>query len=522
MPSILARVSAPTPGARLVRNTVTNGIGAVLVSLIGLALTPFMIHHLGLAAFGVWALALTFSFGGYAALADLGIEGATVRYVAESVTDGNIQGLNRTVSTSLAVFCSLGVILAAAAAALSGPVVDLFGISAHLQGEARICFALVAGQLALELPARAFVAVLEGSQLYFVYQAVELGRSLLQAALYVAVLLEGWGLTGLAGALALSSGSALLAYWALAHRAVPGLHVSPFGARRTELRRLVRFGGGVFTLKLVSTVYGQMDKAIVGIALGARQVGLYEIANRINVAAANVASISVSAVVPAAASLRRDAALLRDMFLRGSAYATAFSLPFAVAAFIFARPLLLSWIGPSAAPAVGAARLFVLYEAIQIPQAVASTMMYGLGHFRMLIIVNGTATALNLGLSIALVGPLGFSGVIVGTLIANGLALPVLLAYYLRVFDCRLLTWFHKLVVPNLPGLVIQVTVSLGLYYTVGQHTRSLPLAALLFAASVAVSFAGFVLLGVRGQDRKLVAEAIRRAAGRPSREVPV
>jgi hypothetical protein len=44
----------------------------------------------------------------------------------------------------------------------------------------------------------------------------------------------------------------------------------------------------------------------------------------------------------------------------------------------------------------------------------------------------------------------------------------------------------------------------------------------LLFAASVAVSFAGFVLLGVRGQDRKLVAEAIRRAAGRPSREVPV
>ena len=214
--------------------------------------------------------------------------------------------------------------------------------------------------------------------------------------------------------------------------------------------------------------------------------------------------------------------MLRDMFLRGSSYAAAVALPFAVAACIFARPLLLSWIGPRAAPAIGAARLFVLYEAIQVPQNVASTMMYGLGRIRVPLIVNGAATALNLGLSIALVGPLGFSGVIVGTLIANGLAWPVLLGYYLRVFDCRLRTWFQKLVAPNLPGLALQVTVSLGLYYAVGQHTRSLPLAILLFATSVAVSFAGFVLLGVRGRDRKMLAETVRRAAGRPPREVPV
>src|SRR5262249_8886418 len=161
---------------------------------------------------------------------------------------------------------------------------------------------------------------------------------------------------------------------------------------------------------------------IVGIALGTRQVGLYEIANKVNATAANVASVSVSAVVPAAASLRREAALLRDMFLRGSAYATAVALPFAVAAFIFARPLLLSWIGPRALPAIGAAQLFALYAAIQVPQNVASTMIYGLGHIRVPLIVNGLATALNLALSIALVHPLGFSGVIVGTLIANGLA----------------------------------------------------------------------------------------------------
>jgi O-antigen/teichoic acid export membrane protein len=518
----VARETASTPAARLVRNTAVNGAGTAVGIAVALVLTPFMINRLGLAAYGVWALALTLSFaGGYASLADLGIEGATVRYVAESVEDRDVRALNRTVSTSLAVFCLVGAVLAVIVAALAGPLVDLFGVPGRLQHDAKICFALVGLQLAFELPARAFVAVLEGSQRFALFQSVELGRTLLQAALYVAVLLSGWGLVGLASALALSSGLALIVYWQLAHRAVTGLHASPFGVHRPELRRLARFGGGVFTLRLISTVYGQMDRLIVGIALGARQVGSYEIANRVNALASTIDSVSVSAVVPAAASLRRDAALLRDMFLRGSSYATAVALPFAVGACIFARPLLLGWIGARALPSVGAAQLFALYVAIQIPQGVASTMLYGLGHIRVPLIVNGTATALNLVLSIALVHPLGFPGVIAGTLIANGLAWPVLLGYYLRVFDCRLSTWFQKLLAPNLPGLALQVGVSLWLYYEIGQHTQSLLVAALLFGCSVAVSFAGFVLLGVRGRDRRMFAETLRRAAGRPPREVP-
>jgi O-antigen/teichoic acid export membrane protein len=515
-------MSAPAAAAKLLRNTLANGVGSVIGIAVGLVLTPFLIHRLGLVAYGVWALALTLTFaGGYASLSELGIEGATVRYVAEASADDDLRALNSTVSTSLAVFCVVALVLAPTAVALAHPLVQLFGVPPHLRGAATTCFALVGAQLAFELPARAFVAVLEGTQQFIVYQSVELGRALLQAALYVIVVLQGWGIAGLGGALAASSLAALVAYWILAHRAVAGLRASPFRARRAELNRLVRFGGGVFSLRLVSTVYNQMDRAIVGIALGPRSVGLYEIANKINLSAATIASVSVSAVVPAAASLRREAALLRDMFVRGSCYATAASLPFAVAAFVFAKPLLLSWIGPSAAPAVTAARLFVAYEAMQVVNNVGSTMLYGLGRIRFPLIVNIAATLLNLVLSIALVQPLGFSGVIVGTLLANGLAWPLFLWYYLRVFDCPLRSWLRRVVGPNLPGLVLQVGVSLVLYVAVGQHTRSLVVAILLFGLSVAVSLAAFVLIGVRGEDRRAFTDTLRRAVGRPPREVP-
>ena len=64
-------------GARVVRNTLVNGLGMFAGVAISLILTPFIIDEVGVNGFGVWALALSISFlGGYASLADLGIEGA--------------------------------------------------------------------------------------------------------------------------------------------------------------------------------------------------------------------------------------------------------------------------------------------------------------------------------------------------------------------------------------------------------------------------------------------------------------
>jgi O-antigen/teichoic acid export membrane protein len=504
-----------TPAVKLVRNTLANGVGSVAAILVGLVLTPFLIHHLGLQAYGVWALALTLTFaGGYASLSELGIEGATVRYVAEASTDRDLSALNRTVSTSLAVLCVVAVVLAPIVALLAHPLVHLLGVPARLHGAAVTCFAVVGAQLVFEIPVRVFVAVIEGTQQFVVYQLAELGRALLQVTLYVVAVLQGWGIVGLAAALAASSFAALVLYWVLAHRAVAGLRVGPRQASRAELSRIVRFGGGVFALRLVSTVYHQMDRAIVGIALGPRPVGLYEVANKVALGAGGIGSVTASSVVPAAASLRREAALLRDMFVRGSCYAMAVALPVEVATFVFARPLLLSWIGPVAAPAVGAVRLFAAYGMLQSVNNVASTMIYGLGRIRLPLIVNAAATALNLVLSIALVHPLGFSGVIVGTLLANGLAWPLLVGYYLRVFECSFRTWSRRLVAPNLPGLLLQVAVSALLYATVGAHTRSLIVALLLCGVSVAVSLATFTLVGVRGEDRRALLQTARRVAG--------
>src|SRR3954447_19464020 len=92
-------------GARVVRNTIANGLGRFSAVLTSLILTPFLIRGLGQDGFGVWAIALSFSFlGGYASITDLGVEAAAARYIAEARSDRDVQGEREAVSSAMAFF----------------------------------------------------------------------------------------------------------------------------------------------------------------------------------------------------------------------------------------------------------------------------------------------------------------------------------------------------------------------------------------------------------------------------------
>src|SRR5688500_9535351 len=98
-------MTAEGSAARLVRNTLANGAGQLFAIVISLALTPSLVDGLGVAAYGVFVLALSLTvFGGYAARADVGVAGAAVRYVAEARSDGDNAAVARTISTAVAFF----------------------------------------------------------------------------------------------------------------------------------------------------------------------------------------------------------------------------------------------------------------------------------------------------------------------------------------------------------------------------------------------------------------------------------
>lgn len=507
--------------ARLVRNTLANGTGQILGVLITLLLTPFLINDLGIEGFGIWALALSLSFlGGYASLTDIGIEVAIARYIAEARSDGDYEAASEVASSGMAFFGLVAIIVAPLLVALSYPLVLAFGIDADVRPQAVACFAFVGAQLIFEMPARVFFASLEGAQRYVTFQAIELMRTALQAALFVVVLVADLGIAGLGAALTASSLVVLVVAVIAARRAVPEVHVRRRHVSRARFRTLLTFGSQYFAIRVMGTLYRQMDKAIVGVALGPRFVTFYEIANRIQQAASMAQSIAASALLPATAYLRRSTEILRELYLRGTNYATAISLAVAGAGFIFAEDLIRTWVGESLTGSASGARLFLVFVAFTAVHAVGSAMIVALGHMRFVIVVTLVFIVINFGLSVALVGPMGYEGVILGTVVANAIIWIPYTVYFLRTFEVGWREWVRKVVLPNVPGLAIQAATAAPLLH-VATRSPNLAVVGLLALVSTLLSLAVFARVGLPADDRARLIVTLRRAVGLGDRAVP-
>jgi O-antigen/teichoic acid export membrane protein len=208
------------------------------------------------------------------------------------------------------------------------------------------------------------------------------------------------------------------------------------------------------------------------------------------------------------------------MYLRGTAYTVAISMPIAIAGLILTEPLIRTWLGERLTPATTPSRLFLLYLTFVVFHMVGTTMVVALGRVRFVLVVATANLVVNFAISVALVGPFGVKGVVLGTLIAEALAWPPLLWFFLREFNVRLGEWIQRTVVPNLPGLAAQGATAPAIFY-LGERATNLAEVAALGLLSTALSLCAFVWLGLSGPDRRLLFATLASALGGHPAEAP-
>ena len=505
----------PRPGAaalRLVRATIANGAGTVASAILGVLLTPLLIHGLGVQGYGIFALALSVtSFGGYAALGDLGVEVAAVRHIAQADAAADIPLLNRTVSTAMAFFGLIGLVLVVVILALATTLVDAFSVSSSLRDAAITCFSLTGISLLFDFPSRALYAVLEGTIRFELFQVVQVVRAIGQTLLFVCVIVFDLGVGGMGAAMAIAAALCFLALWVITHWKVPGLQVRPWLFSLRLFRELMTFGSGMFVIRTVGTIYREMDKLIIGVALGAASVAIFEIANRLHLAASMVQSIAASALIPTTVHAQDDPSLLQAMFLRGTCYAVATALPFTLAALFFAKALILTWIGPSVLDAVGPSRILLVYLLFAAFMVVGQTMVVALGRLRVVMWLTLGNLGVNVVASLLLVDPLGVKGVTLGTLIAQAIFAPPQVAYALRVLRVPFKRWLRETVAPNVPGAAVQCALSVPLMI-LAERTDSFPVVMICLTVSVVSSLVAFLRMGLSSESRRMLFATIRGA----------
>src|SRR5580658_5411465 len=125
-----------------------GGLGVNIA--VGFFLSPFILHHLGDDAFGLWVL--IFSLTGYYGIFDFGIRSSLIRYVSKFQATGDKDELARLVNTSLFTYTCVGLVLLVPTTIGAFYVDRLFHVPPAFIRDSRLLFLMVGYSLALGFP----------------------------------------------------------------------------------------------------------------------------------------------------------------------------------------------------------------------------------------------------------------------------------------------------------------------------------------------------------------------------------
>src|ERR1700757_3025513 len=92
----------------IIKNVGSSWFSLGINIVVGIFLSPFILHRLGDTAYGIWVL--IFSITGYYGLFDLGIRSSVVRYVSKFTATGETEKVQRLIATSVWTYTLIGVV----------------------------------------------------------------------------------------------------------------------------------------------------------------------------------------------------------------------------------------------------------------------------------------------------------------------------------------------------------------------------------------------------------------------------
>lgn len=417
---------AGAPGGRIARNALANGAGFVSGALIAFFIAPFLVRHLGEGRYGAWILVN--SLAGYLLLLELGLRLAVKRFVAVHLARSGGGRLDALITTAVTVLGGAGAVALAATLVLVWKLGALFAIPPADLLSARIALLLVGTTVSLSLPFSVHAGILSGLQRYDVANALTVVAAAVRASLIALAVGRGCGLEAMAVVHASVSLFLYIAQVAAVRRLLPGVALGPRRIDREALAELSAYGIWTFVLDVADRLIFYTGAVVIAAFSSVAAVAAFSVATQLVEYARQLVSSLVAVMTPAFGDLheRADGGRLRETFVRGARGAAIVALPIALGLAILGDRFIALWMG--AAMARGAGPVLAILAAplvLALPQFVACSLVLGVGRHRPLALWSLGQAAATAVLALALVRPLGASGV------ALGIALPLAATYAL-------------------------------------------------------------------------------------------
>jgi O-antigen/teichoic acid export membrane protein len=421
-----------------VKNVTATWMGVVVHAAVGFFLSPFILHRLGDEAFSLWVL--VFALTGYFGLLDLGIRTSVVKYTAKFTANRDEKQLSEYLSTSLAFYGAVGLLILLLTAVGFFWLGSVFRIPVRLLASARILFLLSGIGVALSFPLGLFAGVLEGLQKFAWLQLTQIGLTLLRAALIVLALASHGGLLAI-GAITVALnllGYGLFAWMAL--RILPG-RLRFAGINKQALFKMASYGVFAFAIIAAEKLRFQSDAMVIGACLSSTAITFFAIGSKL-VEYSSYAVRSMSQIFTPMSSqfdATGDVDRLRRALIAGNRASAFIVFPLSITLVVLGKSIIEAWVGARYRSSYYVLIVLLVPRTFYLVQSASTKVLLGMGRHRALASVLLMEGAANLVLSFLLARPLGIVGVALGTAIP----LTCTSLLFLPQHTCRVL---------NLPG----------------------------------------------------------------------
>jgi O-antigen/teichoic acid export membrane protein len=403
--------------------------------LVGIFISPYILHRLGDDAFGLWVL--IFAITGYYGLFDLGIRSSIVRYVAKYSAGGATGELDRLLSTALFAYTGIGAVAFIVTFVASYYVDSIFRVTPAFLQTARWLFLIVGSAVALGFPIGISGGVLEGLQRFYLLNFTSIGATLLRAVGIVLVLQHGYGL--LAVAIITVSMPLLTGVCnAIAVLRILPLHLSRKNISHDSMRSIATYSSSTFVILLASRLRFKTDAMIIGTFLSAASITYFTIGSRLVDYAGEVVSGLAQLFVPMSSESDAIGDLngLRKIFVGGNRACALIIFPITTILVLLGKSVIEMWVGARYITTSYPILIMLLIPStVLLAQSAASRVLFGMAKHKTLAMVTLLEGTANVLLSVILVRRFGIMGDAAGT------AIPLLcttLFFYPRHL-CRIL-----------------------------------------------------------------------------------
>jgi O-antigen/teichoic acid export membrane protein len=446
---------------RILKNVSSSWFALGINVITGIFLSPFILHRLGDAAFGIWVL--IFSVTGYYGLFDLGIRSSIVRYVSKFTATNDLEDLAKLVNTSLFSYGCIGAVSLLITLGLSFYFDSIFKIPGELQATARWLLLMVGASVGLGFPLGVVGGFLDGLQRFYVNNWTSIAANLVRAALIVFALRHGRGL------LTVAAITVVLPLITSLVRGIIAFHIRPvpFGLRyvdRSTLRIMANYSGVTLIIMIAGRLKFKTDTIVIGSMLSATAITYFNIGARIVDYAGEVVTALAQNFLPLASQSEATGNLdrLRKVFVAGNRFCALTIFPITATLLILGKSVIEVWVGKKyVSTSYPILVILIIPSTLMWAQAASGRILFGISRHRTWAFVTLAEGISNLILSIILVRPYGIVGDAFGTAIPLTCSMVLFMPGHLcRQLGIRLRTYLREAYV--LP-LLITVPLAVAL-----------------------------------------------------------